>query len=489
MRMYHRQPAAFLTRHKHSNLYPFKNEANLHPFARLDENSPLFTSTEGNSVSKRLLHLHHPHQSPVKTSIRPLPFASTTALQFSFFHNIHNIKMSSSFSTGTNPGSDSSSLSMLATVAPLLKNVMTILVGLAAVIGGLLYAKQDSLLYYPEIGGIPRRPSQNPRRYRSPDEHQVPFEQCRIRCADGVRIHAWLMLRQAATSSSTAAKARMPTIVFFHGNAGNIGLRLPNALQMLQFLDCHVLLVEYRGYGDSDDATINEAGLKLDSEAALEFIRTHPQVDPNQIFIFGRSLGGSVAFHLALYAERRNIPIAGVIVENTFLSIAAMVDALMPYVAPFKSLILRIGWRSDQIVQHLTMPVLYLAGARDELVPHNHMMELYKKTKGSRYVKMHIIENGTHNESWLQGGTEYWAQFKDFMQQAIQTQPGNPSMSSSQPQPQSTATSSMEQSASSLSSDTGGTSSIPLMPSRLLGMVSETVRGKTEKGEPHKKEN
>lgn len=149
---------------------------------------------------------------------------------------------------------------------------------------------------------------------------------------------------------------------------GNIGLRLPNALQMLQYLDAHVLLVEYRGYGDSDDAQVNEAGLKLDAEAALRFIRTHPHVDPNQIFLFGRSLGGGVAFHLAQYAEKNSIPVAGVMVENTFLSIAAMVDTLMPYVAPFKALILRIGWRSDRIVPHLTVPVLYLAGARDELV-------------------------------------------------------------------------------------------------------------------------
>ena len=137
---------------------------------------------------------------------------------------------------------------------------------------------------------------------------------------------------------------------------------------MLQYLDAHVLLVEYRGYGDSDDAQVNEAGLKLDAEAALQFIRTHPKVDPNQIFIFGRSLGGSVAFHVAHYAEQKGIPLAGVMVENTFLSIAAMVDTLMPYVAPFKALILRIGWRSEEIVPHLTVPVLYLAGARDELV-------------------------------------------------------------------------------------------------------------------------
>lgn len=371
---------------------------------------------------------------------------------------------------------------------PLMWNVGTVVVGLVAVLVGLLYVKQDSLLYYPEIGGIPRRPSQNPRRYRSPDEHQVPFETHMIRCEDGVRIHSWLMLRRKADSSDNN---KIPTIVFFHGNAGNIGLRLPNALQMLQYLNANVLLVEYRGYGDSDDAQVNEAGLKLDSEAALKFIRTHPLVDPNQIFIFGRSLGGSVAFHLAHYAERNGIPIAGVIVENTFLSIASMVDTLMPYIAPFKALILRIGWHSERIVPHLTVPVLYLAGARDELVPHNHMLDLYKNTKASRYLKMHIIENGTHNESWLQGGTDYWTEMKDFMQHAISTQSdiggGNlpTSMRTTEQAPQPPHTVEKIPSAQ----ETIGSPSIPLMPQRLVGMLSEAVTGKKDGQTPAKKEN
>jgi pimeloyl-ACP methyl ester carboxylesterase len=294
-----------------------------------------------------------------------------------------------SFSTGTTPNLQVGS-GMLDSVIPFMWSAMTIVVGLVAVLGGLLYVKQDSLLYYPEIGGIPRRPSQNPRRYRSPDEHQVPFEDHMIRCDDGVRIHSWLMLRPGADPN-----AKKPTIVFFHGNAGNIGLRLPNALQMLQYLDAHVFLVEYRGYGESDDAVVNEAGLNLDAEAALKFIRTRPNVDPNQIFIFGRSLGGSVAFHLAQYAQQNNIPIAGLIVENTFMSVAAMVDVLMPYVAPFKNLILRIRWDSGIIVPHLTTPILYLAGSDDQLVPHEHMLELYKRSKSSRLLQMHIIQGGS----------------------------------------------------------------------------------------------
>lgn len=141
------------------------------------------------------------------------------------------------------------------------------------------------MLYFPEISGLPRRPADNPARYRSPEEHQVPFENLYIECEDGVSIHAWLLLR-------TKEKNDRPTLVFFHGNAGNIGLRIPNALHMLQHLNANVLMVEYRGYGDSDSVKPNEKGLKLDAQAALKFISKHPKVDSSKIFLFGRSLGG-----------------------------------------------------------------------------------------------------------------------------------------------------------------------------------------------------
>jgi pimeloyl-ACP methyl ester carboxylesterase len=127
------------------------------------------------------------------------------------------------------------------------------------------------------VGGIPRRPRQNPRRYRSPQEHDLPFESHKITCSDGVMIHAWLILQPQPTTST------VPTILFFHGNAGNIGLRLPNAVQMYQHLKCNILMVEYRGYGDSDSVAPSEAGLKLDAEASLRFALDHAlsRFDPN----------------------------------------------------------------------------------------------------------------------------------------------------------------------------------------------------------------
>lgn len=108
----------------------------------------------------------------------------------------------------------------------------------------------------------------------------------------------------------------MPTFVYFHGNAGNIGGRLQNCYGIYHNLQCNILLVgefcnlflddsrwcfivgvllfiEYRGYGLSGGAP-SENGLYIDARAAIDYLFTRHDLDHSQIVLFGRSLGGAV---------------------------------------------------------------------------------------------------------------------------------------------------------------------------------------------------
>jgi len=355
-------------------------------------------------------------------------------------------------------------------------------------IGGLLYAKQESLLYHPEIGDGPRKTAGNPRHYRSPSEYRIRHESHMILCEDGVSIHSWLLLQPKSKEC--------PTIVFFHGNAGNIGMRLPNANKMYKELEANILMVEYRGFGDSDDVKPTEVGLKLDAEAALNFIASRSEIDPGSIFCFGRSLGGAVAFHLALYSEQnkqRNGQslLAGLIVENTFLSISKMVDKLLPFLTPFKLFVLRIGWDSEKIAPRVSLPVLYLAGDQDELVPFPHMTELYKLSgKSSTYTRMHIIRGGRHNDSWMVGGKEYYSQMRAFISQVASGNADNckrPSENSDV-----VCDDMVYNDKSSVEIIMGeeksiGMSSIPMMPTNLVSLAKEASR-RSDTGESDKKQ-
>lgn len=320
---------------------------------------------------------------------------------------------------------------LLSTLSVVVWRSAQLLLGIGTVALAGLYYKQDSLLYFPEIGNMPRDPAQNPRGYRSPADHQIPFEDLRIICEDGVSLHAWLMFGERKTADNSSSSSSIPTIIFFHANAGNLGFRLPNAVQMMRRLQVNILMVEYRGYGRSDEVTPSESGLTLDGQTALRFVQNHPKIDPTNIFLFGRSLGGAVTFATAQYAQENSNgskdgtsntyihPLKGVIVENTFTSIPDMVDALMPLVAKFKSLILAIRWNSLAIVPTLTCPILYLAGSRDEIVPHSQMLKLHQSAVRSALNQLHVIHRGTHNESWSQGGEMYWDAITSFLAGAI----------------------------------------------------------------------
>lgn len=96
-----------------------------------------------------------------------------------------------------------------------------------------------------------------------------------------------------------------PTIVFCHGNAGNMGFRLPFAMHVLEQLDCNILLFDYRGYGYSRKARITEKGLMLDLKAVIEHVvekQIALGINGEKLVLMGRSLGGAVVLNtLAKY--------------------------------------------------------------------------------------------------------------------------------------------------------------------------------------------
>ena len=91
---------------------------------------------------------------------------------------------------------------------------------------------------------------------------------------------------------------QVPTVLYLHGNAGNIGHRLVNVQGLYNSIGCNVALLEYRGYGRSE-GTPSEEGICMDAQAALDFLLTRSDINTEKILVFGRSLGGAVAIDLA----------------------------------------------------------------------------------------------------------------------------------------------------------------------------------------------
>jgi fermentation-respiration switch protein FrsA (DUF1100 family) len=208
-------------------------------------------------------------------------------------------------------------------------------------------------------------------------------------------------------------------------------------------------MVEYRGYGNSSGEP-SEKGLMLDAQATMKYlcnptsVQTIPNlisdtrtknsastpsacltIDKSKIFLIGRSLGGAVAIRLAAEFPQN---IAGVIVENTFISIEEMVIVIVSKMGVHSSTahrILRVflnifmtsHWKSIEHIRKISAPLLVISGLADELVPPSHPLALYEAAQSSKSKKLYTVANGEHNDTFLKGGPAYYETIRSFLYQ------------------------------------------------------------------------
>jgi len=226
----------------------------------------------------------------------------------------------------------------------------------------MVYLMQNRMLYIPDAPNQAfKYPENNPKTYRNPQERNMTYEDVVVTTSDKLKLYGWFIKQKNSTTHET--------IIYFHENAGNIGSRL-FAIEALYFeLEVNVLIVGYRGYGHSE-GTPSEAGLELDAEAIFQFALDHKEINNQKIFVLGKSLGGAVAVQLA---EKKQDQICGMILENTFCSISDMVDHIFPLLSYFKQIIQRIYWPSIDRIPKVKVPLLFIVGLNDEIVPPNHV--------------------------------------------------------------------------------------------------------------------
>ncbi|KAJ6222232.1 hypothetical protein RDWZM_000777 [Blomia tropicalis] len=261
----------------------------------------------------------------------------------------------------------------------------------------------DQLLYNPDCPKDSRSIVNTPQSYGITD-----FETHFITTEDNVAIHAILLKR-----SSLSLRSSIPTFIYLHGNAGNIGHRLPNAIELFHKINCNVLLVEYRGYGLSKGSP-SELGLYKDTYAALQFLYGRKDICSSKIVLFGRSLGGGVAIgtiHQLVDWQKNQMQYvkpAAMIIENTFTSIPDISRHLCAgrsrtFLARLFRLIpnwfYKNQYDSRRKIEKILLPSLFISGLSDELIPNGMMTKLFNFS-ASVHKELHKFESGTHNFTW-----------------------------------------------------------------------------------------
>lgn len=168
-----------------------------------------------------------------------------------------------------------------------------------AALAGILYNLQDVFVYHPN------EPPESKFFIEQPSQYNIPFESVDLVTTDAVHLHSYL-LKQVDEKYST-----VPTVVMFHGNAGNIGQRLSLAQYFYTYCECNIFLVEYRGYGLSEGVQ-SEKGFYLDGDAAIVHLLSRTDIDTSKIILHGQSIGGAVVIDLVSGRATLSPPCLGV---------------------------------------------------------------------------------------------------------------------------------------------------------------------------------
>jgi len=230
----------------------------------------------------------------------------------------------------------------------------------------------------------------------TPGRIGLAHEDVFLKTADGVTIHGWYVPAPGAVAS----------LLFLHGNAGNISHRLDNVVR-LHRLGVTVLIIDYRGYGLSE-GTPGEQGLYEDARAAYAVLRERSGETPERTAVFGRSLGGAVAVDLC---SREACP--KLILESTFTSTADMVRDIFPLLPPGPWITERFD--SESKIRKIRAPLLQFHGTRDTVVPYRLGEKLFRAAPGpKRFVP---IPGAGHNDTCERGGAEYFETIRAFLEE------------------------------------------------------------------------
>ncbi len=255
------------------------------------------------------------------------------------------------------------------------------LVGLL-LLNGLMYFQQPRMIFFP---------------WRSldatPSAWGLAYEDLQIPSDDGVTLHGWFVPHEGARR----------VVLFLHGNAGNISHRR-ESVAIFHSLGLDVLIFDYRGYGNSS-GTPDEQGLYRDAAAAWRYLTEVRGIPPEDIVIFGRSLGGAVAAQLA--AE---VNAAGVIIESSFSSARDFANAVFPLLS--RLVILRYRFAAAEALARTRSPVLILHSPDDEIMPFDLGRRLYDAAPGP---KRFVTLRGDHNGGFLVSRPEYDRALADFV--------------------------------------------------------------------------
>ena len=234
--------------------------------------------------------------------------------------------------------------------------------------------------------------------FATPASYKIDFEDLYLKTDSGVTINAWYV----------PAKDAKYTVLFCHGNAGNIANRLETAV-FYHNQGYNFMVFDYPGYGKSTGKP-SDKGLLSAADTAWKYLTDTRKIDPKSIIVVGRSLGGSAASHLAAKYDP-----AMLCLEATFVSVKEAAKDVVPFMPV--GLICRVHLPTGENLKKAKCPVLLIHSPHDEVIKYRHGERLFEIAPEPK--EFHTLKGG-HNDCWFIDQARYSEIFKAFVAKYVE---------------------------------------------------------------------
>jgi len=228
----------------------------------------------------------------------------------------------------------------------------------------------------------------------TPFDIKLYFEEIIFSSSDGVNLSGWFV----------PARNSKGVILVLHGNGENISTGLTFIDYFNRKLGLSVFIIDYRGYGKSEGRP-NEKGTYLDARAAWEYLTGYKKIRPQDIIVFGRSLGGPIAAWLAKEVKARAL-----ILDSTFTSIKDIAAELHPYLLVRK--FFKFDYPTIDYLKGAGIPVLIIHSSEDDYIPFSHAIKLYNAANEPRQF---LEIKGKHDDNYIKSEEIYIEGIRSFI--------------------------------------------------------------------------
>ena len=224
--------------------------------------------------------------------------------------------------------------------------------------------------------------------FSNPSRTDISYEEVFIDTEDGEKLYGYFLPAKNETDKA---------IIYLHGNAQNVGDWWLAPAEIQKYMNVNALIVDYRGYGKST-GTPSVKGVNHDAAAMYKYLISR-DFKPENISIYGRSMGGAVGIELATKVQIKSIT-----VQSSFLSLRKIARDLYPLIP--KILIQEKHWDSEKFIKSIKVPVLISHGDKDEIIPISHSHELFKLANEPK--KLIVLKGSSHNDVSSYFNNEYF---------------------------------------------------------------------------------